>query len=72
MVRSSTSRVTWARAPICEREGDHLTTETEPTLRLSFRAYYSIKCALPGCEVEVPGEVIRSFTGTETAVLAVV
>ena len=37
MVRSPPSRVTWARAPTCEREGDHLTTETEPTLRLSFR-----------------------------------
>ncbi len=29
-------------------------------------------CDLSGCEVEVPGEVIRSFLGTETAVLAVV
>ena len=27
---------------------------------------------LSGCEVEVPGEVIRSFVGTETAMLAVV
>ncbi len=28
--------------------------------------------ALPGCEVEVPGEVIRSLLGAETTVLAVV
>ena len=39
---------------------------------MSLRAYYSIKCDLPGCEVEVPGEVIRSFPRAETTVLAVV
>ena len=38
---------------------------------MSFRAYYSIKCALPGCEVEVPGEVIRSAERAEAAEAAV-
>ena len=35
-------------------------------------AYYSIKCALPECKVEIPGEVIRSLSGAESAVLSVV